>query len=184
MSNERQTSRRGFIITAGASLAAAYGLFAAFMARFLYPKASTAEKWTYVSTTSNIPTDEALVYRTPGGAVVNIARSAEDPNQMIALSSTCPHLGCQVHWEPHNQRFFCPCHNGVFDPSGRAIAGPPADAGQSLLQYPVKSEGELIFIQVPPEDLASGTGGNGATQAGGACQLPKSALTNLSDRKS
>jgi len=70
----------------------------------------------------------------------------------------CPHLGCQVHWEPQNDRFFCPCHNGVFSPDGVATAGPPAEAGQSLLEYPLKVEGNLLFIEVAQSVLAKGPG--------------------------
>ena len=59
-----------------------------------------------------------------------------------------------MHWEAHNNRFFCPCHNGAFDPAGKATAGPPADAGQSLLRYPVKVEAGLLYILVPTRTLA------------------------------
>ncbi len=76
----------------------------------------------------------------------------------MALSSTCPHLGCKVHWEAPENRFFCPCHNGAFDPSGRAIAGPPAEAGQSLGRYPLRIEGGLLYIEVPTERLPGGEG--------------------------
>ena len=78
---------------------------------------------------------------------------AED---FVALSSTCPHLGCQVRWESQNNRFFCPCHNGVFDPTGKGIGGPPGEAGQSLAQYPLKVEGGLLHIAVPTTRLADG----------------------------
>ena len=45
-----------------------------------------------------------------------------------AYSSTCPHLGCRVHWESEEGNFFCPCHRGVFDERGVGVSGPPADA--------------------------------------------------------
>ncbi len=161
------------MIAACASFAAAYGTFAAFMARFLYPAETAVGNWTYVSTVARIPQDDALVFRTPGGAIVNIARSLDQPERLMALSSTCPHLGCQVHWEGHNQRFFCPCHNGIFDPTGKAIAGPPADAGQSLLQYPLKEDGGLLFIDVPNEELAMGQGEILDAPSPAACKLPQ-----------
>ena len=95
------------------------------------------------------------MYRSPAGESVTIARrgtggTAED---FVALSSTCPHLGCQVHWEPQNTRFFCPCHNGVFDPTGRAVSGPPAEAGHSLPRYALEVRDGLIYIPVPTEEL-------------------------------
>jgi Rieske Fe-S protein len=86
---------------------------------------------------------------------VTITRFQEgsDADAFLALSTTCPHLGCRVHWEPHNSRFFCPCHNGVFDAQGKATQGPPADANQSLPQFPVKVENGLVFIEAPTEVL-------------------------------
>lgn len=67
-----------------------------------------------------------------------------------AFSSTCPHLGCRVHWEKENQRFYCPCHRGVFNAEGVAISGPPADAGQSLIRVPlnVDESGGVVYIEV------------------------------------
>jgi menaquinol-cytochrome c reductase iron-sulfur subunit len=44
---------------------------------------------------------------------------------VTVLSSICPHLGCPIGWDAHQSRFACPCHGGVFDPSGRQTAGPP-----------------------------------------------------------
>jgi Rieske Fe-S protein len=65
------------------------------------------------------------------------------------LSSVCPHLGCQVFWEAAKDRFFCPCHNGVFDASGKATAGPPAEANQTLTQYPTKILNDALYVMAP-----------------------------------
>lgn len=149
-------TRRGFLLAASAALVAAYGTFASFLGRFLQPRRS-ALSWLYVVPSAQLIGDEALRFETPSGAVVNIAR--QSGSRVVALSSTCPHLGCMVNWEPQNNRFFCPCHNGVFDPSGRATAGPPADAGQSLLEYPIEEREGLLYIGL---SLAEGsTGGRG-----------------------
>ena len=97
------------------------------------------------------------MWRSPAGETVTIAHQGEGSaaEDFVALSSVCPHLGCQVHWEAHNERFFCPCHNGVFDPEGNGTAGPPGDSGQSLPRYPLKVEGELLYIEVADDGLAS-----------------------------
>lgn len=141
-----------------AGLTAAYGTLAAFMGRFLFPARPPAKGWMFVTQADEIPEGEALLYRTPAGRTVNITRQGESVGDFLALSSTCPHLGCQVHWQPQNNRFFCPCHNGVFTPEGKAIAGPPAEAGQSLPQYGLKVEGGLLFIEVTFDELAMGPG--------------------------
>jgi Rieske Fe-S protein len=147
--------RRDFLATAAmtSGLVAAYGTFAAYAGRFLFPARPTPTAWLFVKDVRSLRPGDSLVYRTPSGATVAVARVGErgTDDDFLALSSTCPHLGCQVHWESANRRFFCPCHNGVFDPSGKAISGPPADAGESLLRYPLKVEGGLLYIRVPVE---------------------------------
>jgi Rieske Fe-S protein len=45
--------------------------------------------------------------------------------QVRALSATCTHLGCQVHWDAKGKRFRCPCHGGVYDVTGKVMEGPP-----------------------------------------------------------
>jgi len=143
-----------------AGLAAAYGMLAAIMARFLYPSRPSPRGWMFVSSLGQFDRGESRLFRTPSGESVNITRQGDGTagEDFVALSSVCPHLGCQVHWEPQNDRYFCPCHNGVFSPDGVATAGPPADAGQSLLEYPLKVERDLLFIEVAHTDLAQGPG--------------------------
>jgi Rieske Fe-S protein len=134
---------------------ASYGTLGVMACRYLYPSKPQKLAWLFVAETSRIRTGEGFAYRSPAGQPITITRRGEgnSPDDFLALSSTCPHLGCQVHWEGHNNRFFCPCHNGVFTPEGKAIAGPPADAGQSLAHYPLKVESGLLFIEVPVETL-------------------------------
>lgn len=132
-------------------LAAGYGTCAGYAARFLYPARPTAKVWLFVADLASFAVGASRTYRAPSGQPIVIARRAEagTADDFLALSSVCPHLGCQVSWEPAHPRFFCPCHNGVFDPTGRATEGPPAKAGQSLARYPVKVESGLLYIEVP-----------------------------------
>jgi len=67
-----------------------------------------------------------------------------------AFRSDCPHLGCKVHWQADKQQFFCPCHRGVFDADGKAISGPPADAGQNLYRanLDVDDSSGVVYIEV------------------------------------
>jgi Rieske Fe-S protein len=145
--------RRSFLTAlAMGGVATGYGACGLMAARYLYPSKPRRTGWQFVVRAADMQPGDALTYRSPIGESVTIAKKSADA--FIALSSTCPHLGCQVHWEAHNDRFFCPCHNGVFDPEGRAVSGPPAEAGQSLSGYPLKIEDGLLFIQVPLEGLA------------------------------
>lgn len=155
-----EPERRTFLTTATSAamaggLVAGYGTFAAMAGRYLYPAGATPTAWLFVVDVASMKPGASMVYRSPTGAPIVIARRGEEGTEadFIALSSTCPHLGCQVHWEVANNRFFCPCHNGTFDPSGKATAGPPANAGQSLPRYPLKVERGLLYIEVPVEKL-------------------------------
>lgn len=155
-----ETERRGFLsrfsnVAMLAGLAGGYGAFAWIAARFLYPARPTPMRWMFVTEADGVAVGESVLYRGPSGETINIARLADG---FIALSSTCPHLGCQVFWEPHNDRFFCPCHNGVFDPNGKGIAGPPGDAAMELPRYELKVEGGLLMVEVPLPAQASARG--------------------------
>lgn len=152
--------RRGFLsqtstlLMAGGVLAS-YGTLGVMACRYLYPSKPQKQAWLFVAEIARIRQGENISYRSPAGQPITITRRGESdrPEDFLALSSTCPHLGCQVHWESQNDRFFCPCHNGVFTPEGRAIAGPPAEAGQSLAHYPLKVDNGLLFIEIPVETL-------------------------------
>ena len=153
-------NRRGFagkvgICAMACGLAAGYGGMGAVAARYLFPAKPTARRWMFVAELTRLKPGDSLAYIAPNGAPISIARKGNSGTleDFIALSSTCPHLGCQVHWEAPNKRFFCPCHNGVFNPEGKGIGGPPGDAGQSLPRYPLKIENGLLMIEVPVEKL-------------------------------
>jgi len=134
-----------------------YGAFAFIAGRFLYPARPRRKRWTFVVDAGTVAVGQSLLYRAPAGETINITRQERNGTErdFIALSSTCPHLGCQVHWEAHNSRFFCPCHNGEFDPSGKGYAGPPGEAGMSLPRYSLKLERGLLYIELPVETLTA-----------------------------
>ena len=146
-------------VAMAAGLVGGYGGLGAAALRFLYPAKPDELSWQFVAEVTAIPEEGAIRYRGPSGETINIARQGREGSEgdFIALSSTCPHLGCQVRWEAQNSRFFCPCHNGVFTPDGVAIGGPPGEAGQRLSRYDLKIEGGLLHIAVPIRRLADGS---------------------------
>jgi Rieske Fe-S protein len=49
----------------------------------------------------------------------------EDPQEYVAISTRCAHLGCPVRFVEAAGNFICPCHGGVYDFQGKVIGGPP-----------------------------------------------------------
>ena len=46
-------------------------------------------------------------------------------DDILALSATCAHLGCNVNYDEKTGGFKCPCHSGIYDAMGKNISGPP-----------------------------------------------------------
>lgn len=153
--------RRSFLATGAtaimaAGLASGYGMFFAMAGRYFYPTGAN-RAWIFVANAASINPGDSIPFQSPVGVSVMITRLAEEstPNleptaeSFLALSSICPHLGCRVHWEASNNRFFCPCHNGVFDPNGKATGGPPAADGQDLPHYGLQVVDGALYIEMP-----------------------------------
>lgn len=143
--------RRAWLAKAlmGVGLLASYGTLAAQGLLFLLPQhLKPRTRRLFVGPVDRFPVDSVHTIRDPGGDEILVKRTAS--GDFHAFSSTCPHLGCKVKWMAADQEFFCPCHRGVFDADGRAISGPPADAGQSLAPAPliVDAESGVVYLEV------------------------------------
>ena len=66
----------------------------------------------------------------PGeGAIVvhdgeRVAGHRRADGSLVAVSSRCTHLGCQVRWNPAETSWDCPCHGSRFAPTGEVLHGP------------------------------------------------------------
>jgi Rieske Fe-S protein len=74
-----------------------------------------------------------------GNEPVIIVRAAEGDYR--AFTATCTHLDCIVEFRQERQVFWCNCHNGQFDLTGRNIAGPPPRALTALRVHVVPGAG-------------------------------------------
>ena len=133
-----ETGRRAFLgsLLAGAGLALSYGLLGAYALAYLFPPAARRRAGRlFIGRVGDFAAGrERTVVDQKGRSVLVLA----GPAGLDALDTRCPHLGCKVHWEPDQDRFVCPCHQGIFDRTGVAIAGPPAAAGQALARVPLE----------------------------------------------
>lgn len=103
---------------AGGSLAVAAGVFER-------PTQDTKKRKLITANASAVPVDGQVRFGYP---------RKEDPAVLlrlgevhwVAYSAVCTHLTCEVLWKSANRDFYCPCHDGHFDPNtGDPIAGPP-----------------------------------------------------------
>jgi cytochrome b6-f complex iron-sulfur subunit len=127
-----EPTRRTFLAQAlaGAGLAVSYGLLATYAIAYLFPpRARRRAQRLFIGRRAEFPPGSTRRYVDQRGRTLLIlGRDAG----IDAFDTRCPHLGCHVHWETERERFVCPCHQGIFDRDGVAIAGPPAAAGQAL----------------------------------------------------
>lgn len=77
-----------------------------------------------------------------GGHKIMVLRTGEG---VVAFSRRCTDLGCLVSWNKEREQFVCPCHLGVFDKTGRNIAGPPP---RPLDRYEVIARGEQWYVNI------------------------------------
>ena len=69
------------------------------------------------------------------------------PENFIAFSINCTHLGCPVRWLAEADLFMCPCHGGVYYKDGRVASGPPP---RPLTRYPVRVREGVVEILASP----------------------------------
>ena len=116
--NNGKHSRRSWLASAlmGVGLLASYGTLAGQTLSFLLPTGLAKRKRRiFIGPVAAFQQDAVRTIRDLEGNEVLIKRTKDG---FQAFSSTCPHLGCKVRWEADAARFFCPCHNGVFNADG------------------------------------------------------------------
>ena len=63
--------------------------------------------------------------------------------KITALSPSCPHLGCGVHFKAEQNGFFCPCHGSAFSMEGEVLSGP---APRALDRFETRVEGDRVWL--------------------------------------
>lgn len=66
-----------------------------------------------------------------------------DDGKLIALSTTCTHLGCIPNWLPADGKFKCPCHGSGFYMDGVNFEGP---APRPLERVKISLDGEYVVV--------------------------------------
>ena len=76
------------------------------------------------------PDDKLLLLRAPDG-------------EIIALSTTCTHRGCDVRWNDERHLIVCPCHGSEYDLNGGNLKGP---AKRPLHRYAVQTRADGLEV--------------------------------------
>jgi len=110
--------------------------------RYAYPTVqSVATAKLKVATTSQVAAGGGELdfdYQDTPSALVTL-----EDGTYAAVSRVCTHLGCIIKWEPDVNQFLCPCHAGVFSPTGKVLGGPPP---RPLPKLAVRVQGEDIWV--------------------------------------
>ena len=66
----------------------------------------------------------------PGQAAIvrlngrKVAAYRDESGKLYHISAKCPHLGCQLEWNPAERSWDCPCHGSRFDYTGKLLDSP------------------------------------------------------------
>ena len=101
----------------------------------------------------NRPVEAVLVYSRPDGYRTEARRDTvyllRQAGELIALSTTCTHLGCSVRWDAPAGLFRCPCHGGTYRADGSVAGGPPP---LPLRRLPIEIRSGQVFVR--PEEAS------------------------------
>lgn len=114
---------------------------------FLSPKKGSRVRKIFATSLSDIGIGESRNMKDLKGKDYLLIRTEE--KKIKALSTTCTHLGCTVYWQQDKNRFFCPCHNGVFNPDGEVVSGPPP---KKLNSYDTEIIGNNVYIYLKDKE--------------------------------
>ncbi|WP_447980129.1 QcrA and Rieske domain-containing protein [Candidatus Nitrospira bockiana] len=138
------SSRRRFLSQAvmGFGLLFGMGTLGVRFLQFLIPSPKPRQAApVLIGTESTMPLGEAVAMDL-GGQKIMVLRTDDG---VAAFSRRCTDLGCLVSWSKEREQFVCPCHQGVFDKTGRNVAGPPP---RPLDRFQVVKRGEQLYVNI------------------------------------
>lgn len=136
-------TRRQFLNTLfGGSLVAFFSGALFPLAKFAFPTLGKEPDFVVLvkKDFADIPSNSAKVFA--WGGVPGLYFKKED-GSVIALKGVCTHMECNVIYKPEEKKFYCACHKGWFDDTGKNIAGPPP---KPLEVFEIIKKGEKLII--------------------------------------
>ena len=89
---------------------------------------------------SEIPANTGKIFKFGSKPGILIRTEKGD---LKAFSASCTHLDCIVQYQPDKKDILCACHNGVYDLTGKNVAGPPP---RPLEEFTVNVKGDDIIV--------------------------------------
>ncbi len=142
--NPKNKSRRNFIskLLMGGGLIASFALLIRHGIDFIFPLVEAPPlRKLLIGRVNDIKIGEAKEVQV-GESSLYLIRN-EDGYKVF--SSVCTHLGCKVKWEGYRNRFYCPCHKGVYDSHGNVLEGPPP---RPLDEFKVEIDKNLVYMWI------------------------------------
>lgn len=77
----------------------------------------------------DFPRDAASSLPNGHGGIVSIHRKRyacyrDEKGELHKISARCPHMGCELTWNPDEKSWDCPCHGSRFDVDGNLLDNP------------------------------------------------------------
>jgi len=85
---------------------------------------------------------------TPVDRLVYVVRKTD--GSVLALTNTCTHMQCNVHWRDDLKQFLCPCHGGLYDMDGKNVGGPPPSPLPQWV-HQLRREGDSTVLYITNE---------------------------------
>lgn len=145
-SSTETTSRRGFLVAAGAAglcyvTALGYPVYRYLASPMEMAASSSAITEVTLKDAQKLPAGSVLMFKF-GTAPAMLIHHKD--NSWVALTAVCTHLGCTVQYEPQASRIHCACHGGVYDPrTGANVSGPPPKP-LKMFKVGVSEDGVLV----------------------------------------
>ncbi len=117
-------------------------------AKFLTPEKKTRIRKIYATSLDTLSIGQSKEMTDLRGKNFLLIRT--EKNTVKALSTTCTHLGCTVYWQQDKNRFYCPCHQGIFNPDGEVVSGPPP---RKLDSYTTEIIGNNVYIYLKDKEV-------------------------------
>jgi Rieske Fe-S protein len=89
--------------------------------------------------------------------MVYLVRHPGEPKP-LALTATCPHLGCTVGYMPGDTMFRCPCHSSTFRFDGTRVDGEQSVSPRDMdsLNVELRGAGSMTQVEVMFERFQAG----------------------------